>query len=248
MLDSWLYAFASVTVISLLSFVGILPIIILRKELPDRIIHYLVSFSVGGFFGGAFFHLIPEATGESGFTLETSAYILTGIFFSYILEEFLMWRHSHTPTSDVHPKSLGYMNLFGDAFHNAIDGLIIGSAYLVSVPMGLATSLAVSLHELPQEIGDFAILLYPGFTVRRAVGYNFLSSLTAYIGLLIAFLLYSYQNAFTGFLLPFTAGNFIYIAGSDLIPEIQGETKFRNSIVKLVLILSGLLLLYVLRE
>lgn len=247
-MDSWLYAFASVTVISLLSFVGIIPVTILRRELPDRIIHYLVSFSVGGFFGGAFFHLIPEATGDSGFTLETSAYILTGIFFSYILEEFLMWRHHHTPTSDVHPKSLGYMNLIGDAFHNAIDGLIIGGAYLVSVPVGLATSLAVLMHELPQEIGDFAVLLYSGFTVRRAIGYNFLSSLMAYVGLLLAFLLGTYQDAFTGFLLPFTAGNFIYIAGSDLIPEIQGETQFRNSIFKLVLILSGLFLLFILRE
>ena len=248
MLNPWLYAIASVTGISLLSLVGILPIIILRREFPDRIIQYLVSFSVGGFFGGAFFHLIPEAASESGFTPETSAYILTGVFFSYILEEFLMWRHSHTPTPEGHTKRLGYMNLFGDAFHNAIDGLVIGGAYLVSVPLGLATSLAVLLHELPQEIGDFAVLLYSGFTVRRAVAYNFVSSLTAYIGLLIALFLGTYQDSFTGFLLPFTAGNFIYIAGSDLIPEIRGETHLRNSLVKLVFIFSGLLLLFLLRE
>jgi zinc and cadmium transporter len=207
-----------------------------------------VSFSVGGFFGGAFFHLIPEAAGESGFTLETSAYILTGVFFSYILEEFLMWRHSHTPTPEGQLKRLGYMNLFGDAFHNAIDGLIIGGAYLVSVPLGLATSLAVLLHELPQEIGDFAVLLYSGFTVRRAIAYNFVSSLTAYIGLLIALLLGTHQDSFTRFLLPFTAGSFIYIAGSDLIPEIRGETQLRNSMVKLAFIFSGLLLLFLLRE
>jgi zinc and cadmium transporter len=126
----------------------------------------MVSFAVGGLFGDVFLHLMPEAI-ETGFETSTAIILLTGIISSFAVERFLQWRHCHIPTSGEHPHSFAYMNLFGDGVHNLIDGLIVGGSYLASVPLGVATTIAVVFHEIPQEMGDFSVLVYGGFTKRK---------------------------------------------------------------------------------
>lgn len=243
MFEVWAYSLLSVAVVSILSLVGITTLFF-NKELNKNMLLYLVSFSVGGLLGGAFFHLIPEATKSSGFTTTVSSFILVGILASFIVEQVLKWRHCHVPTSEDHPHSFAYMNLIGDSVHNMIDGIIIGGSYLVSTPMGIVTTLAVCLHELPQEIGDFGVLVYAGFTRRKALKYNFLTALTAFIGVIIALSLNAYIESLTKYLIPFAAGNFIYIAGSDLIPELHSEKEISHIIIQIAAMLLGVILLY----
>lgn len=206
-----------------------------------------MSFSVGGLLGGAFFHLVPEAIEINGEVLKVSTWLLVGIFASYILEMVLKWRHCHIPTSDEHPHSFAYINLIGDGVHNMIDGIIIGGAYLTSTSLGVATTIAVCLHEIPQEIGDFGVLIYAGMTRRRALLLNLASASTAILGVVIALSLSAYVENLVALLLPFAAGNFIYIAGSDLVPELQDEKQLSSSLVQLALMVLGLSLLYLLK-
>jgi zinc and cadmium transporter len=245
--EVWVLSLLSVAVVSLLSLVGIATFL-LEKELQRSLLLYMVSFSVGGLFGGAFFHLIPEASASSGFTTAVSGFILVGILVSFLVEQVLKWRHCHVPTSDEHPHSFAYMNLIGDSIHNMIDGIVIGGSYLVSPSMGIVTTLAVCLHELPQEIGDFGVLVYAGFTRARALKYNFLTALTAFIGVTIALTLSGYVENLTTYLVPFAAGNFIYIAGSDLIPELHAEEKLSRTIIQIAAMLCGVILLFVIGQ
>jgi len=213
----------------------------MKEEKLKRMLLYLVSFSAGGLFGDAFIHLIPEAAGESGFGLQVSLYILIGIIASFIVEKFLQWRHCHIPTSEEHPHTFAYMNLFGDAVHNFIDGLIIGGSYFVSLPLGLATTLAVVFHEIPQEIGDFGVLIYGGFNKSKALFFNFSTAITAIFGAIVSLGL---GIGFVPFLVPFAAGNFIYIAGSDLIPELRKEEPgLLKSTFQLTALVLGVLVL-----
>ena len=242
----WLYGLASVIVVSLISLVGVLTFS-LKKEDLNKVLMYLVSFSAGGLFGDSFIHLIPEAARESGFGMHISLYILLGIIISLVVEKFLQWRHCHIPTSDEHPHSFAYINLVGDGVHNMIDGIIIGGAYLTSTSLGVATTIAVCLHEIPQEIGDFGVLVYAGMTRRRALLLNLVSASTAILGVVIALTLSAYMDNLVALLLPFAAGNFIYIAGSDLVPELQDEKQLSSSLVQLALMVLGLALLYLLK-
>jgi len=240
----WLYSLASVVIVSLISLVGVLTFSLKEEELK-KILLYLVSFSAGGLFGDAFIHLIPEAAGNNGFELHISLYILTGIITSFVVEKFLQWRHCHIPTSEEHPHSFAYMNLFGDAVHNFIDGLIIGGSYLASIPLGVATTLAVVFHEIPQEIGDFGVLIYGGFDKSRAIVFNFSTAITAIFGAIVALSIGFLIQDFVPFLIPFAAGNFIYIAGSDLIPELRKEEAgLLKSALQLTAFVLGVLLLF----
>ena len=240
----WLYSLVSVIVVSLISLVGVL-VFSLKEENLKKILLYLVSFSAGGLFGHAFIHMIPEAVGENGFGLQVSLYILIGIVASFIMEKFLQWRHCHIPTSEEHPHSFAYMNLFGDAVHNFIDGLIIGGSYLANIPLGIATTLAVVFHEIPQEIGDFGVLIYGGFNKSKAIFFNFSTALTAIFGAIVALSVGFLIQDFIPFLIPFAAGNFIYIAGSDLIPELRKEEpRFLKSALQLASFVLGVLILF----
>jgi len=136
------------------------------------------------------------------------------------------------------------MNLVGDSVHNFIDGLIIGASYLTSMPIGIATTMAVMLHEIPQEISDFGVLIYGGFSKKKALFLNFVVALTAVIGVITSLLIGSYFVNITNFLLPFTIGSFIYIAGSDLIPELHKETKVRKSVIQLMMLILGIGIMY----
>jgi zinc and cadmium transporter len=220
---AWVLGLISVVAISVISLVGILTLWLADKKLKKAFV-YMVSFAAGGLFGDAFLHLIPEAAGETGLEITASFLIILGILSSFAVERFLQWRHCHIPTSNEHPHSFAYMNLFGDAVHNLIDGLIVGGSYLASIPLGIATTIAVIFHEIPQELGDFSVLVYGGFNKRKALMFNFLTALTAVVGAIVAFVVGSAIEGFVPLLIPFAAGNFIYIAGSDLIPELRKDT------------------------
>jgi len=244
MMVVWFYALVSVAIVSLISLIGVLTFS-LKKEDLKRMLLYLVSFSAGGLFGDAFIHLIPEAMEDSGFRIHASLLIIFGILFSFAVERFLQWRHCHILPSHEHPHPLAYMNLLGDAVHNFIDGLVIGGSYLASISLGVATTLAVVFHEIPQEIGDFGVLIYGGFSKSKALFFNFLTALTAILGAILALIFGFLVKGSIPILIPFAAGNFIYIAGSDLIPEIRREQpETLESTLQLTAIAFGILIMF----
>jgi zinc and cadmium transporter len=238
MLEIWFYSLLSVFLVSCISLVGLFTFSIKEKTLK-KILLYFVSFSVGGLLGDAFIHLLPESIKLNN-ELLLSFYILSGVIVSFILEKFIHWRHCHIPTSTEHPHPFALMNLMGDSVHNFIDGMIIGASYLTSLQIGIATTIAVIFHEIPQEIGDFSVLIYGGFSRKKALFLNFITALTAIAGTVISLLISSYFESLTNFLLPFAIGSFIYIASSDLIPELHKETKPIKSLVQLIMLIVGI--------
>jgi len=236
----------------MISLIGIF-FLFLKDKTLKKILLILVSFSAGSLFGGAFVHLIPEAFKELP-AIFVSIVILLGIVIFFVIEKFIHWRHCHNieceenycynPKCTKHPKSLAYMNLIGDSVHNFVDGLIIGASYLVSIPIGITTTIAVALHEIPQEIGDFGVMLKGGLTKKRALMFNFLSALTAVLGAIIILILGYRLQSLAIYLLPFAAGGFIYIAGSDLIPELHKEIKVSKTLVQLLALIVGIGLMY----
>jgi len=240
-----IYIFGSVFFVSLISFVGVLLLFFGEKRLR-QILLYLVSFSAGALLGGAFFHLLPEAAGRAGFNVRVGSYLLSGFVACFILEKFIRWRHCHILPDEVHPHPFSFLILFSDGLHNIIDGLIIAASYFVSIPLGISTTLAVLLHEIPQELGDFASLLYGGFSKSKALFFNFLSALTAFLGVIIFLILAEQIKGVTNFLVPFAAGNFIYIASSDLIPELHKELGMKKSIFQLIFFVAGLMIMLIL--
>ncbi len=229
----WLYTLASVVLVSLISLLGLF-LLTINKNLLRRILLFLVSFAAGALLGDAFIHILPQMTQNYGFTIASSVYIILGMMFFFVLEKIIHWRHCHMPESKEHTHPFAYINLIGDGFHNFIDGLFIGGSYLVSIPVGFATTLAVVLHEIPQEIGDLSVLIHGGFSEYKALFYNFLTAITAIAGAIFSLLIASSASTFPKFLLPFTAGGFIYIAASDLLPELHKEVKIRHSLFQLL--------------
>jgi len=227
--------------ISLISLVGILSLLF-RANL-QRIIYALVSFATGALIGGGMFHLLPEALRISGNAVYN---FVLGIIVFFILEKFLYWRHCHRVECPVH--SFAYLNLIGDAFHNFLDGVVIAGAFLTSPHLGYVTSLAVALHEIPQELGDFGVLLYAGLSVKKALFYNFLSAITCILGGVITYFVGESINALKSPLLAFSAGGFVYIALVDLIPELRKETEWKKSIPQIILILLGIILMLILKH
>lgn len=212
--------------------------LILKKELLNNILLGLVALSTGALLGGAFLHLLPEATREKGADLAIFLYLLLGFSIFFMLEQFLHWRHQHTATPQIKPFS--YLILVSDAAHNFIDGLIIAASFITSFYLGVVTTLAVALHEIPQELGDFAVLVYGGFSKKRALFFNFITALTAILGGVVGYLASSIMQTSIIYLLPFAAGNFIYIAAADLIPEIKHQTSLRRAVIHFVVFLIGI--------
>ena len=236
---SLLYALVSVFAVSLISLIGVVTLW-MRMSLLKKIVLLMVSFSAGALFGDAFLHLMPEAIAPNGLTITISLWLLWWIFFGLITEKIIRRNHCHMPVTTHHTHPFALMNLVWDMVHNLIDGLIIGASYLVSIPVWLATTIAVILHEIPQEIWDFGVLIHGWFSKKRALFLNFVTALTAVIGVIIAFLLYRYTNTMVAVLIPFAAGTFIYIAGSDLIPELHKENTLAHSIPQILFFLLGI--------
>ncbi len=237
--EVWVYTTVSVAIVSLFSFIGILALFLSRAKLKN-ILLFFVSFAAGALLGDVFFHILPEIVEEVGFNYQVSSFILGGILLFFILEKVIHWRHCHEPTSESHPHHLATLNLIGDGLHNFFDGLIIGGSYLVSLPLGIATTLAVIFHEIPQEIGDFSVLLYAGIRPKRALFYNFLSGLLALVGALLILIFNQQFSQPEIWLLPITGGGFLYIAVADLIPELHREVLPRRSLLQLFCIILGM--------
>ena len=239
----WIYSLFSVLIVSLISLVGLLTLSI-KENLLKNILIYSISFSAGALFGDVFIHLLPEIIKKTGLTAQISSFVLLGIVVSLFIEKIIHWRHCHMPVNKTHVHRFAYMNLFGDSIHNFIDGLIIGAAYLISIPVGMATTMAVIFHEIPQEIGDFGVLIHAGLNRKKALMYNFLTATTAILGTIIAILLSSKIEGATNMLSAFAAGSFIYIAGSDLIPELHKETELKKSVIQIFTFILGIAIMY----
>jgi len=224
-------------VISLIAFIGLL-MFVFKDEWQNKAILVLVALSSGALLGGAFLHLVPEAISELGDSLSVFLYLLLGFCLFFILEQFLHWRHQHGTIHGVKPFS--YLILVSDAVHNFIDGLVIAASFVVSFPVGIATSIAVALHEIPQELGDFGVLVYGGFSRYRALTFNYISAVTAIVGGVVGYFAASIIQGYIVYLLPFAAGNFIYIAAADLIPEIKHAVSLRRSILHFCVFVAGI--------
>ncbi len=232
--------FLSIFAISLISLIGAIGLFFNWAKLEKSLI-YLVSLSAGTLLGDAFFHLIPSAYGNPGEnTFTISLFLLSGMLTFFVLEKFIHWRHCHHIASEKHPHPFSYIILLGDSLHNLIDGAVIAGSFLVSFPVGLATTLAVILHEIPQEIGDFGSLIYGGFSRKKALLLNFLSALISFAGAGIILILNSGLPHINQFLIPFAAGGFIYIASADLIPELHKQTEIKKSAIQFLALLFGI--------
>jgi zinc and cadmium transporter len=243
----WAWTLVAVLAVSLVSLVGIVALVgngvFLRKALP-----FLVSFAVGALLGDAVLHILTElsktevsSSGEiTGGITDGIAFVIVGaIVFFFVLEKAIHVHHSLDAPEHGHIHPVAVNNLVGDGVHNFVDGAVIAGAFVVDVRLGIATTLAVMLHEIPQEIGDLGVLIHAGLAPRRAVIYNLASALVAVLGAVLALLL---EGSFAGIerpLLAISAGAFIYIAGADLIPELHRENDARSSVIQFVGIVAG---------
>jgi len=221
---------------SAIAWIGILTMA-LNEEQLKKLLLPLVAFAAGSLLGGSLLHLLPEAARAGGDDVAaTFLPALFGFALFFLLEQFLSWHHSHWPRSDAR-QPVTYLILLADGLHNFIGGLAIGASFMVSTEVGIVTWLAAAAHEVPQELGDFGILIRGGWGVRQALTANFLSAATILPGGLAAYYLDAGLN--TAFLLSFAAGNFIYIAASDLIPEVKHETDARKSLIHFAAFAAG---------
>jgi len=234
-----LWILGATFLVSLISFIGVLTLTLKDKTL-DEILLVLVAFSAGALMGGAFLHLLPESIAESP-DISKFIYVLMGFILFFFMEKILHWRHCHEGNCSVH--TFTYMNLFGDAIHNFIDGLVIAAAFVTSLSLGIATTFAIAFHEIPQEIGDFGVLVYGGFTKTKALLFNFLVALTAIAGGIIGYFISAFTEEFVVLLLPIAAGGFIYIASSDLIPEIR-KVMGKQAISTFSVFILGIILMW----
>lgn len=233
------YAIFSVIIVSLLSLLGAAFLVIKRSWLT-RMMSPLLALSSGVLLGSAFFDLIPESL--KLVPNQAMVFILFGIVSFFSLEKILQWHHHVEGDYVGESKSVGYLSLFGDGIHNFVDGTIIAASYLVSPALGISATIAVIAHEIPHELADFTILLHSGMRSKQALFYNFLSATTAIIGALIVFVVNT--QAFINVLIPFAAGNFLYIAMSDLIPELHRRRSQLGSLIHIIALISGVLLVY----
>ena len=240
-MSALLWAIGATIIVSLLSLIGIFTFAF--KQIK-KILLWLVGLSAGALMGGAFLHLIPESIEEKSVAF-VGLFTLIGFSSFFIIERILHWHHCHKYDVKCPVHTFTYMNLFGDSIHNFIDGLIIVASFIMNIKLGIATTVAVIAHEIPQEIGDFGVLVYGGFSKLKALFYNFITAITAIIGAIFGFFLSSVKGFVPG-LLPFAAGGFIYIAASDLVPELHKEVKLKKSLMSFLFFLIGIALMWIL--
>jgi zinc and cadmium transporter len=230
----------AVLMVSLISLVGVI-FLVVGENILSRILTELVSFATGALLGAAFLHMIPEAFEALG--PDSLRLVVLGILSFFILERFLYWRHCHEAECKTH--TFVYLNLFGDGVHNFVDGLVIAASFIAGSSFGIITTLAIVAHEIPQELGDFGVLVYGGLSKTKALLFNLLSALTAVVGGVVGYFISTHAMGFSSMLIPFVAGGFIYIAGSDLIPEIHKERSFSKTVLQLASLLLGLAVIVV---
>jgi zinc and cadmium transporter len=237
----------------LLSVLAAALFLVLSESLRNHLLPHLVSFATGTLLGAAFLGLLPHAldavAGADVHIIPMT--VLLGLLGFFLLEKLVLWRHCHADHCEVHAPdqksrehSTGTMILVGDGLHNFLDGILIAAAFLTDIHLGVVTSLAVAAHEIPQEVGDFAVLLHSGFSRRRAFLYNILTSLTTVIGGVLAWFALQQMQAALPFVLAIAASSFIYIAVADLIPTLHQRVEGSATLQQVVLIAAGILLIY----
>jgi len=228
--------------------------LLLPEPVRDRLLPHSVSFAIGALLGAAFLGLLPhalEGAGDRDVHTVTGA-VLLGLLGFFLLEKLVLWRHCHHEHCEVHaPEDDGHRHaaagtliLIGDGLHNFIDGVLIGAAFLTDIHLGIVTSLAVAAHEIPQEVGDFAVLLHSGFSTGKAFAFNLLSSLTTVIGGILAYYSLRDLTPVLPYILAVAASSFIYIAVADLIPGLHKRIEFSSTLKQVLLIGAGVALIY----
>ena len=245
MFSTVILSLASVIGVSLLSFLGIL-FFLIEERVIRKILLSFVSFSTGALLGDVFMHILPDMAERPDVFSRGMHIVLLGILFSFTVEKFIHWRHCHVlPENDhEHHHSVGIMSALGESVHNFIDAVVIGASFLASTRLGIATTLAVMFHEIPHEIGNFAVLLHSGFHRKKALRLNILSASTAILGTVCVLVASTQFTSVTDVLLPFAAGNLLYIAGSDLIPELHKQTRLHQGVIQLLAMILGMGFMY----
>jgi len=232
----------SAFLVSLISLIGII-LAPIKLERLKKVLIYFVSFSAGALFGGAFFHLLPEIVEERGFTFLISSLIIGGIVLFFIIEKVVHWHHNLAQYEEEHKHPLATMSLIGGGFHNLLDGLVIGASFLVNIPVGIAITTAIAFHKIPKEMGWFGVLVHGGFSKTKALVFNYFSSLFTIVGAIIALIVSNYIENIQFFIIPIAIGGFIYLAGSNLIPELHKESGLKKSLLQLLAIILGLVVM-----
>lgn len=207
----------------------------------------LISFAIGALLGAAFLEVLPHAV-ESASSVETAAAtVLIGILVFFVLEKLVLWRHCHEESCEGHESAVidhgrsGLLILIGDTFHNFVDGILIAAAFMESVPLGIVTSFAIIAHEIPQEVGDFLILLHSGYSRAKAFLYNLLSSIATLVGALLAYWTLSAMQGVIPVVLALAAASMIYVAVADLIPGLHKRPELAATVQQVLLIGLGIL-------
>uniref|UniRef100_A0A7C4M2J0 ZIP family metal transporter n=1 Tax=candidate division CPR3 bacterium TaxID=2268181 RepID=A0A7C4M2J0_UNCC3 len=242
------------TLISSISLIGVF-ILFFKKDILNKIVIFLVALSAGAIIGGALLHLLPEAIINVGIDEKQISnifvWLIIGFCSFFVLEQFLGWHHCHKHSKGDHcsKSSLPTLILISDGIHNAIDGIIIAASFIVSIPTGIASTVAVLLHEIPQEIGDFGVLIYGGMSRKKALIFNFISALMAILGGIIGYFIFNKIEPSLPYVLAFMAGHFIYISASDLIPEIKEGYKKgpKSSFIHFLVFITGITLMFILK-
>ncbi len=237
-----IYPIVSVIIVSLVSIIFVIPLLI-KKKIPNKILLFLLSISVGVLLATVFMDFLPEAVSHN-YNLGLTLYLLSGFLVMFVLEKFVHFHH-HKKCKEKncghgHAYHLAPINLIGDGIHNFIDGLVIAGSYAVNVTLGITATISIIFHEIPQEIADFGILLYSGMSKKKALLFNFLSAATAILGTIVGLFLVNKLHGFNEFIIPFAAGNFIYIAASNLVPQLHKECKLKDTLLHLFAIILGI--------
>ena len=237
MLLVWIIVFSLLG--SVLSVCGAALLIVFTKKVQKILVPSLISYATGTLLGAALIGMLPRAIEGTQQPHKIFMVLLFGIILFFILEKLVIWRHCHDHQCEIHAAA-GPLILFGDAFHNLVDGVVITASFLISIPLGVATGLAVIAHEVPQEVGDLAILLESGYSRYKAILYNILSSLTTLPGAIIAYIYLKEMLIIVPYILALSASSFLYIAMSDLIPSLHRKLGIKTNILQFVLILAGI--------
>lgn len=238
---TFIYILISTFAIGLFGLSGII-FVKLNSKLLDKAIYYMVSLSAGVLLGATFLHILPESLEQIDDAHIVFLPLLFGFTAFFVIEKVLHWHHCHHGIEEKH--TIGWMNLIGDGIHNFVDGVLVAGAFAVDVRLGLITAFSVALHEIPQEIGDFGVLVYAGFSKSKALLFNFLTALTMVLGGIFGYFLTTQASFVTPYILPFAAGGFIYIAASDLVPELKKEQEFVKSMSLIAIFIIGIAIIY----
>lgn len=242
-MTTFLWIFLSGLLMSAIALVGSVTLL-LRPATLDRIVKPLVAFAAGSLLGGAFFHMLPAAAVRRSDLDWIFLWTMAGFSLFFALEQFLHWHHCHRASAEC-KKPLTYLILLGDGLHNFLGGLGVASVFLVDVRLGITTWLAAAAHEIPQELGDFGVLIHGGWRRGSALLFNLLSGGTFLLGALVTY--FASRAIDISFLVPFAAGNFIYIGASDLVPEVNKHQSVPTAVVHFVSFVSGIAILWAMR-